>query len=146
MILSDEERIVQLPVIIYCLTCKYMLRLKDTAALCYNAVKFNRWKLQEMLLSSWDIDSKGSSTYLVFQADNHLVIKDHADRPSKYALQDLRAQDFYVYLKQSMCFRVCSIKSQTCEYLRRHKLQYAPRAPSLAEMTAVRWQPKVQSS
>lgn len=38
--LLDEERIVQLPVIRHCLTCKYMLRQKDAAALCYSAVKF----------------------------------------------------------------------------------------------------------
>lgn len=38
-ILLDEERIMQLPAITYCLTCKYMLRQNNTAALCCNAVK-----------------------------------------------------------------------------------------------------------
>lgn len=95
-ILLDEERRVQFPAIICCLTCKCMLRQSSTAAPSCAAVRFKGWKLQGMLFPGWAPASEGSSRDL--SQSSPFVSENRADFPSK-------PQFGTGFLHHSICFR-----------------------------------------
>lgn len=115
-ILLDEERMVQFPAIICCLTCKCMLRQRGTAALSCAAVRFQGWKLQGMLFPGWAAASEGSSMDLIFQAA--FVRENCADCPSNPAIQHKVSTPQHLHQRAAPTHR--------CEYFRCHQLQHIP--------------------